>query len=465
MAGTSPHNPKERQDALNFAYMYGYPLLEYGKYVAQFPDACVNTLYHDRRLSTSDDLKIIRPNADTLYSTIFVDLSSNDLEITIPKISDRYWVIPFYDFYGNDIGNIGSLQGHQAGKYLVRYASEDFGFFLGSPPENQVGDDVLGYVNLPTAYGICLARFATTQAIQDQEAVCSYQDQIQLSSVSRHSGPLAPRLQLSTFMDPQHQPSTNVSVEQAILRLTASLAHLNPSPVLDDRQWISNILAKSGMKDGVFICPDGADISQVSAFADTQARDALRSPGGTMDYGNGWISAFPECMGNFWSNYIARYYIAKFGYLGLTSEQAIYPSRPKALRIKPNEAVLLIFSRRPVLLKTGFWSLTAYDADQYLVKNDMNRFILGDRDNMTFPDGTPLNDNSKNGEFSILLQPADVPPPAKWRNNWLPTPAGGGKMSITLRFYGATEEMMPKFYEYPRLEHIKAITESPKSLL
>lgn len=323
----------------------------------------------------------------------------------------------------------------------------------------------MGYVNLPTPYGICLARVATTQAIQDQEAACMYQDQIQLFSVPRPAGRSAPQLQLSIFTAPEHQPSQNVSPAQVVLNLTASLAHFNPSPVLEDRQWISDILLQSGMKDGVFTCPEGVDISQVAEFADAQARDGRRAPGGMIDFGNGWISVYPEIMGNFGSNYVARYYIAKFGYLGVTSDQAIYPSRPNALRFEDNEAVLLRFSRRPVLLKTGFWSLTAYDADQYLVKNDMNRYVLGDRDNMTFADGTPLDDENKDGEFFILLQPANVPPPAQWKNNWLPSPAGGGKMSITLRFYGIKEEMMLKSYEFPRLEYIKAITDSPRSLL
>lgn len=323
----------------------------------------------------------------------------------------------------------------------------------------------MGYVNLPTPYGICLARFATTQAIQDQEAVCTYQDQIQLWSVPRFAGPSAPQFQLSIFTAPEHQPSQEVSPEQVVLNLAASLASFNPSPVLEDRKWINDTLLQSGMKDGVFTCPEGVDISQVAKVADTQARDGRHAPGGMMDFGNGWVSPYPEVMGNFGSNYAARYYIAKFGYLGVTSDQAIYPSRLNALRFKADQAVLLRFSRRPVLLKTGFWSLTAYGADQYLVKNDMNRYVLGDRDNMVFPDGTPLDDENKDGEFFILLQPADVPPPAQWKNNWLPSPAGGGKMSITLRFYGIKEEMMLKSYEFPRLEYIKAITDSPKSLL
>lgn len=195
-------------------------------------------------------------------------------------------------------------------------------------------------------------------------------------------------------------------------------------------------------------------------FAETQSRGLLASPGGRLDHGNGWSSSYPDCMGLFHSNYAARYYIAKFGYLGLTKEQAIYPSLSGPLRIEANQAILVEFSRRPVLVDSGFWSLTAYDADQYLVPNDLRRYCLGDRDKLTFPDQTPLSDQGKDGEFYILLQAADNAPPAKWRGNWLPTPAGGGKMSVTMRWYGAMEEMLCGTYKYPKLIHIDAITES-----
>jgi hypothetical protein len=43
---------------------------------------------------------VVRPNADTVYSALFVDISDSDLVITIPEIDgDRYWVTPFYDLY------------------------------------------------------------------------------------------------------------------------------------------------------------------------------------------------------------------------------------------------------------------------------------------------------------------------------------------------------------------------------
>ncbi|KFY28807.1 hypothetical protein V491_00276 [Pseudogymnoascus sp. VKM F-3775] len=453
---------EEQQHALEFAYMYGYPLLEYVKYVACYPKASPNTLYHDRRLSTSNDLKVIRPNVDTLYSTIFIDLSSHDLEVSVPSIPDRYWVFPFYDPYGNDIGNIGSLQGHKSGKYLVRFASTDFGFFRGSPP-GQTGNNgnYLGYINFPTAYGMGLTRIAATPAAEDQKIVNVYQDQIQLTTVKRlGSQPVAPPLDLSLLISPAYRVSDENSPAHVVLALTAAFAAYNQSAVIMDRPWIADLLAKSGIEQGISA---KTDLSHIHDYAEAQAVKLARSPSGRQDYGNGWSELYPSCKGNFNSFYQARYVVGKKGYLALTKDQAIYPSLAGPLMIGAKDAILLRFSRRPALVPSGFWSLTAYNSEQYLVPNRINRYCLGDRDDMRFADGTSLADHTKDGEFRILLQPADVPPPSEWLNNWLPAPAGGGKTSITMRWYGAMEEMMSGSYEYPRLEYISAITESSTS--
>jgi hypothetical protein len=343
---------------------------------------------------------------------------------------------------------------------LIRFSDTDFGLHIGLP----LGADYEGYANLPTPYGISIARFATDQSISDQSLVNKYQNQIRLVRIPRTKS-VAPPFQLSIFTAPENSASEEVSVADAVMRLTAKLAPHNLSPILEDRKWISLALKRSGMENGVFNCFNGADISHVCDTAEKKAQALLDAAGGSLNHGNGWSSAYPEYLGNFGSHYAARYSIAKRGYLALTSDQAIYPSLSRALKLKPDEAVLLRFSRKPVLVKTGFWSLTAYDAEQYLVPNDINRYCLGDRDNMTFPDGTSLSEKGKDGEFFILMQPADIEPPNKWRNNWLPSPAGGGKMSITLRWYGAKKEMMTKAYEYPRLEFMKAIPGPTKSML
>ena len=53
-----------------------------------------------------------------------LDLSTHDVALTIPEISDRYWVYPIYDSFGNTIATIGIVNNDTAGSYLIRRADD-----------------------------------------------------------------------------------------------------------------------------------------------------------------------------------------------------------------------------------------------------------------------------------------------------------------------------------------------------
>jgi Protein of unknown function (DUF1214) len=57
---------------------------------------------------------------------------------------------------------------------------------------------------------------------------------------------------------------------------------------------------------------------------------------------------------------------------------------------------------------------------------------LHEQSNITYPDGSLVygGGSTTDGPFEILLQAADVAPPANWSSNWLPAPAGGGNFSV-----------------------------------
>ncbi|KAK5741165.1 hypothetical protein LTR17_004105 [Elasticomyces elasticus] len=91
------------------------------------------------------------------------------------------------------------------------------------------------------------------------------------------------------------------------------------------------------------------------------------------------------------------------------------------LLIGANESLLYTFSGKPPLAATGFWSLTAYNADNYLVANDLDVYALGDRSNLTYYNGDRVYGSNAssvgNGVYQILLQPADATPPKNWTSN------------------------------------------------
>ena len=70
----------------------------------------------------------------------------------------------------------------------------------------------------------------------------------------------------------------------------------------------------------------------------------------------------------------------------------------------------------------AFWSVTMYDAEGFPVPNALNRFAIGDRDQLHFnPDGS----------LDLYLQHQSPGPDRE--ANWLPAPEG--PLSVTMRLY------------------------------
>ncbi len=144
--------------------------------------------------------------------------------------------------------------------------------------------------------------------------------------------------------------------------------------------------------------------------------------------------------GNFGVHYASRKYIAQIAYLELVPSEALYPSYSDeaatgTTNLGPKEAFLFTFSAPPPTQSSGFWSLTVYGGDQFLIPNQLNRYEVGDRSNLTYPDGQMVYGvNATPGPFRVLLQPADVTPPANWTSNWLPAPSGGGALAFIRKY-------------------------------
>jgi hypothetical protein len=76
----------------------------------------------------------------------------------------------------------------------------------------------------------------------------------------------------------------------------------------------------------------------------------------------------------------------------------------------------------PAVEPKGFWSITMYGEDQFLVANEINRYSIGDRTDMKY---------GEDGSLVIYIQHES--PGADKESNWLPAP--DGIFSLTMRIY------------------------------
>ena len=367
--------------------------------------------------------------------------------------------------YGNNFVNIGSANNSHPGKYLLRRKTCDKGVEI----LKKTSSRYQGIVNFPTTYGSVVLRILLLNNGSDINTVKTIQNQTSLSVVKRQHDPkpTAPKLSLqlletSLSGNPASIPpgSLNESVTTQLLNLTARLYPFNLPENSSDISRVTALLHKAGLKDGQYTRPDGVNMNQANQIVNTTVSSTVSNPSQYIQYGNGWVSFLPSISGDFHSAYAIRAFVAYGLYLELQSYEAIYPeyigpsnkiTTDPLLSVTANGAIIFTFSRKPPV--KGFWSLTAYGEDGFLVPNPFNIYSLGDRSNLTYPDGTRVYGNAStaavDGTFQLLMQPADRVPPANWTANWLPVPSGGGSFQINLRYYVAGEEIVEGEYVQP----------------
>ena len=107
-------------------------------------------------------------------------------------------------------------------------------------------------------------------------------------------------------------------------------------------------------------------------------------------------------------------------------EDAIYPMCIGDADRKPlegSEKYVVHFAKHEIPPADAFWSITMYDEEGFQVANPLNRFAIGDRDDLKY---------NADGSLDIYIQ-HDSPGKDK-ESNWLPAPATG-KMGVTMRLY------------------------------
>ena len=348
--------------------------------------------------------------------------------------------------YGNNFANLGSVTNSPSGDYLLTIAGNDepgISMFAGDDCEDS---KYKGIVRYPTTYGSIMFRIVVKNNGTDLDAVHAIQSQINMKTIERKGKPLAPALTPALLGNGQLSGAAlllpfdfSTAQTTGTLQLLAQLHAANPPEDKSDLEHVNTMLTAAGIKDGRYTPPSGIDYGQVSALIVGEF-EALRSPSNRGFDQNGWFDLLPSLSGDFHTQYTARAYIAWFGYLQLTGNEAMYPTYndptlPAAqgqMELASNESYIMTFSGKPPV--TGFWSLTAYNSTNYLVPNSLDRYSLGDRSNLTYADGNQVYaDLSSNGEFSILIQSAALAPNSNWTDNWLPSPAGGGVFTVNCK--------------------------------
>lgn len=313
--------------------------------------------------------------------------------------------------YGDHLVNLGNINETPAGDYLLKYSPDgSWGLETDNVPGN-----FTGVIKYPMAYGITNMRILANRTDEDVDAVLELQKGFKIRPVPRlGQEPIAPALDLAMFNETQYNDGHDQGdgFFQDVLRVAAKLEPYCPTYVVKDRKMVEQRLQNAGFRDEKWTQPLGTNLTGAVDFANKTSMAA--SIKNSHPVGNNWSLVDEEYFGRYNSHYDTRFTVASFGYLGMTAEQSLYPANNQILDLEEGEAVMFTFTEPPRISEKGFWSLTAYGPDQDLIENKLKRYSIGNQDEITFPDGTPVTEDSDQKEFQILLQPTDMEPPEDW---------------------------------------------------
>ena len=172
------------------AYIYGYPLvtMEYTRRVltnvAEPSDlnAPMGQLARSRSYPTAAFRGVTAPNADTLYTNAWIDVSKEPYVLSIPDAHDRYYLFPMLDAWTTVFQVPGK---RTTGTGPQTYAITGPGW-TGTLPAG-----VTEYKS-PTAMVWILGRIYCTGTPKDYKAVHELQDKITLVPLSSYGKPYTP---------------------------------------------------------------------------------------------------------------------------------------------------------------------------------------------------------------------------------------------------------------------------------
>jgi hypothetical protein len=422
------------------AYIYAYPMLlmEMTRRVSTNVEAPsgsfapMNQFAHLRAFPDPTFKEVVRPNADTLYSIVWFDVSREPMILSVPK-TDRYYMMQILDFWTEVFAVPGSrTTGGEAAHFAIH----------GPNWEGNLPDGVES-IRSPTSIGWIIGR-TQTNGISDYSFVHRIQDGFKLTPLSKWDTSYKPpeKQRINPEWDMKTPPPIQVANmdAEAYFELFATLLKDNPPHEID---W--NIVAQLkqiGLTPGEEFqyskLPQATQEALDKAVIDAQKIVATRSAGESVD---GWDIA-RSMMGSYGAAYTQRAYIALIGIGANVPEDAIYPMSIADKDGKPyhgRNRYTIHFDKDELPPVNGFWSITMYDSEGYMVENSIKRYAIGDRDALTF---------NKDGSLDIFIQHES---PGKDREaNWLPAPSDD--FNLVLRLYWPKMQILMGEWNPPPLK-------------
>jgi len=417
--GSTPEQQRAAGEAMGKdAYIYGFPLSEFNliRKADLKLNAPMNVLANAQKLAEAGANGVVAPNNDTLYSLAQIDLTKGPVVLKVPNMADRYWTFEFVEPYTNVVGYIGKrLNGSGDGTWAIEWSGakskkplpKGVKLFKSSARSLWVigrtlvagGKDTEKAKKLMAQYRLgTLADLTAGKALPKPRKLTPGRPKL----VGPNGLPFLDALSASMTADPP--PSRDAEIVARMKQfgigvgLEPSTAEM-PEPV------------REGLAAGVVAAAAALPVdSKLPVLIQAQAN-------------GGWFNPAAKS-GVFGIDYTLR---ARTALLGIGINTVIESTYPIALTdvagapLNGANNYRMVFKKGKLPPVAGFWSVTMYDADGYLVPNAPRIYAIGP--------SHPGMITQKDGSVVIAIQQTK---PTEKGVNWLPSPPAGFRLNMRL---------------------------------
>lgn len=425
------------------AYLYGYPLILMDLTMKATtnavrphpvrPLAPINQLGHFRRFPDPTLRTVVKPNVDTYYSIAWLDLKEEPIILKMPA-TDRYYLMQFLDAYTDVFASIGTrTTGTAAQEFMI----------VGPNWKGEIPNNVSLHRSSTNMVWM-LGRIQTNSNIDGRTVVRAIQDSMSVYPLSVRGAAYVPPPGVFSEEWEGITPSKKIEamdIETALGKISELMID-NPPRIKDS--LLVRRLSKIGISPGQAPRLDFDDfvlkqkLSAIPSMVGKKFRERRSNPDDERKINN-WMMV-TSGLGDYQTEYPTRAYIAFMALGANLAEDAVYPNTTEDVNGNPllgSKKYIIHMDKNELPPVNAFWSLTAYNEDEFLIENEINRYALGDQKNIKY---------NEDGSLDLFIQ-SDAPETSQL-SNWLPT-TKEGPFSLTLRLYWPKPEILSRTWTPP----------------
>lgn len=420
------------------AYVFGYPLvLMYETMRTSTNVTLANQFGHFRSFPDATFKNVVRPNCDTYYSTAWLNLKQEPVVLTVPNTNGRYYLLPMMDAYTNVFASIGKrTTGTADGNFLITSLS-----YTGTVPSGMTE------IKAPTNMVWIIGRTQVNSDKDGKEVVYKIQDGYKLIPLSKWGTTYVPEKHFvdTTFSKiPPPVRVKNMDIETFFNLMNQLVADYPPAQAdsnLINKMRVLGIGAGKKFTLSDYDTTTQGVLKSLPTTIHQEIRVAVKNMGAIE---NGW-NVTRSGLGSYGTNYAMRALIAMIGLGANLNADASYPICQvdgDGEKLNGSKKYVIHFEKGQTPPANAFWSITMYGSDELLVANPINRFAIGDRDNLKY---------NNDGSLDIYIQ--NERPTKDKESNWLP--ASKEQFSLVMRLYHPKEEFLNGTWKIPPVKVVK----------